>query len=172
MEKSIYSPRLPSENLAPEDLYAFFISHLNRVYCAKDQLADKLPQLANQAHFLDLRQAIEETVEVVRGQVKRMKEIFILLDTYHTYESCTGLIGMLDEAFQSIGPNAGKPGFRDFSILFYMQNIESVETASFKILLMVADKLNNPQVTQRIRECYDEAREDKVLLKQISALYI
>ena len=172
MENSAYPPRLPSADLASEDLTAFFISHLSRVYCAKDQLADKLPQLAKQVHFLDLRQAIEETVEVVQGQIKRMKEVFILLDTIYTYESCTGLVGMLDEAFQSIGPNAGKPELRDFSILFYMQNIESIEITSFNILLLVAEKLNDPQVSQRIKECYDEAKEDRALLKQITGHYI
>ncbi len=166
------NPRLPIEDIKTEDLADFFISHLNRIYCAKNQLVDQLPRLAGQAHFLDLKQAIEETVEIVENQLKRMREIFILLDTFYTYESCTGLIGLLDEAFQSIGPQGGKPAIRDFSILFYMQNIESIETASFKMLLLTADKMNNPQVAQLVRECYDEANEDRVLFKEITANYI
>ena len=163
--------RLPGNDLPREDLLSFFISHLNRVYCAKSQLVEKLPQLANRAHFLDLQQAIEETVDIVKEQMKRMRQVFILLDSFYTYESCTGLVGMLDEAFQSIGSRADKPALRDFSILFYMQNIESIETASFNILLRVADKLNEPEVAQCIRECYDEAKEDKALFKQIAAFY-
>ncbi len=160
------------EDIKQEDLTLFFISHLNRIYCAKSQFVDKLPQLGRHAHFLDLKQAIDETVEVVETQLKRMREIFILLDTFYTYESCTGLLGLLDEAFQSIGPQAGKPLIRDFSILFYMQNIESVETVSFKIMLLTADKMNNPQVAQLVKECYDEANEDRVLFKEITANYI
>jgi len=172
MDNALNNNRLPQEDITPEELTPFFITHLNRIYCAKSELIDKLPQLARQAHFLDLKQAIDETVEVVENQVKRMREIFILLDAFYTYEACTGLIGLLDEAFQSIGPQAGKPVMRDFSILFYMQNIESIEAVSFKIMLLTAERMNNPQVAQLVRECYDEANEDRMLFKEITAKYI
>ena len=172
MDNALNNTRLPQEDITPEELTSFFITHLNRIYCAKSQLVDKLPQLGRHAHFLDLKQAIDETVDVVEDQLKRMREMFILLDTFYTYESCTGLMGLLDEAFQSIGPQAAKPLIRDFSILFYMQNIESVETVSFKIMLLTADKMNNPQVAQLVRECYDEANEDRILFKEITAKYI
>ena len=172
MDNAPDNNRLPKEAITPEDLTRFFISHLNRIYCAKNQLVEKLPQLGRMAHFLDLKQAIDETVEIVENQIKRMREIFILLDTFYTYESCVGLIGLLDEAFQSIGPQAGKPVMRDFSILFYMQNIESIETASFKMMLLTADRMNNPKVAQLVRECYDEGNEDRVLFKEITANYV
>jgi ferritin-like metal-binding protein YciE len=171
MENTI-GERLPNKALPQQDLMAFFITHLNRIYCAKSQLVEKLPELAKRSHFLDLKQAIDETVEIVDNQIKRMKEIFIMLDSFYTYEACTGLIGILDEAFQSIGPKAGNATLRDLSILFYMQNIESIEMASFKMLMMVADKIGKPEVLQLLTECYDEAKDDRVLLKQISQNYI
>lgn len=172
MDNALNNTRLPQEDITPQELTSFFITHLNRIYCAKSQLIDKLPQLARQAHFLDLKQAIDETVEVVENQLKRIREVFILLDAFYTYEACTGLIGLLDEAFQSIGPQAGKPAIRDFAILFYMQNIESIETVSFKMMLLTAERMNNPQVAQLVRECYDEANEDRILFKEITAKYI
>jgi len=57
-----YQQRNPKKYLSSQELRYFFISHLNRVYCAKSQLAEKLPELAKRSHFLDLQQAIEETV--------------------------------------------------------------------------------------------------------------
>lgn len=172
MDKALNVPRTPEKELGQDDLMKFFISHLNRIYCAKNQLVDNLPQLKSHAHFLDLRHAIDETVEVVQNQIRRMREIFILLDTFYTHESCTGLIGLLDEAFQSIGPQSDKPALRDLSILFYMQNIESIETASFKVMMLVANKMENPEVVQLLRECYDEANEDRILFKQIIDKYV
>ena len=53
-----------------------------------------------------------------------------------------------------------------------MQIIESVEVTSFRILMQVASKIRQPDVEQLLRECYDEAKEDRVLLKQISEHYI
>src|ERR1700712_5226182 len=115
--------------LERKDLEQFFVSHLNRIYCEKSQLVDKLPELAKRSSFLDLRQAIEETVESVRLQIIRIRKVYIALDEIYHSESCIGLIGVLDEAFQSIGLPGESPSLCDFSILFYMQNIESIEMA-------------------------------------------
>lgn len=163
--------RIPKNALSSTELRHFFISHLNRIYCAKSQLVEKLPELAKRSHFLDLQQAIGETVEIVGNQLARIKEIYVLLDDFYRLENCTGLIGVLDEAFQSIGSPGDSPALRDLSILFYMQNIESIEIASFKMMLMVAGQLRVRDVVQLLRECYDEALEDKILLNAIAANY-
>ncbi|MDN3583447.1 DUF892 family protein [Mucilaginibacter flavus] len=164
--------RQPSHLLSTEELRVFFISHLNRIYCAKNQLVDKLPQLGKRSHYLDLQQAIGETIDIVRMQIKRMQEIYIRLDTFYQPESCVGLAGILDEAFQSIGAPGDSAALRDLSILFYMYNIESIETSSFKTLLRVADHFPDKAVVQLLVECYDEAREDKVLFRQITEAYV
>jgi ferritin-like metal-binding protein YciE len=164
--------RVPVSEIRQKDLLGFFVSHLNRIYCAKKQLVEKLPELSRQTVFLDLKQAIDETVVVVDLQIQRMRQMYILLDSIYHQENCTGLIGLLDEAFQSIGTQSDKAALRDLSILFYMRNIESIEMASFGMLMRIADKLENQEVVQLLRECYDEAKEDKVLLKQITENYL
>jgi ferritin-like metal-binding protein YciE len=165
-------PRIPATELSQKELRHFFISHLNRIYCAKSQLLEKLPELGKHSHFLDLQQAIGETLEIVQNQIGRIKEIYIWLDAWYQPESCVGLVGILDEAFQSIGGQPESPALRDLSILFYMQNIESIEMASFKMMMMVADKLAQPKIVQLLLESYDEAREDKTLLKEITEKYL
>jgi ferritin-like metal-binding protein YciE len=164
--------RIPTKELNPKELRHFFISHLNRIYCAKSQLVEKLPELGKRSHFTDLQQAIDETAEVVQNQIIRMKQIYIMLDSWYQPESCIGLVGILDEAFQSIGIPDESGAIRDLSILFYMHNIESIETASFKVMMMVADRLPEPQISQLLLECYDEAKEDKTLFKEITENYL
>lgn len=61
---------------------------------------------------------------------------------------------------------------RDMSIIFYLQNIESVEMASFQVLQMAAVKLKNRQIRQLLKENYDEAKADRTLLLLIAAKYI
>jgi len=164
--------RIPSKELSGTELRHFFISHLHRIYCAKTQLVEKLPEIGKRSHYVDLRQAIGETVEIVQNQIGRMKEIYIKLDAFYQPESCIGLVGILDETFQSIGDPQDSAALRDLSILFYMQNIESIEMASFKTMIFVAGKLEQPDIAQLLLECYDEAREDKALLKEITANYL
>lgn len=164
--------RIPVNELSQTELQHFFVSHLNRIYCAKSQLQDKLPELAGRSHFLDLRQAIGETLEIVSNQIARIKLIYIALDSFYLPERCAGLVGMLDEAFQSIGGVKESPALRDLSILFYLQNIESIEATSFKMMILVAEKLKKPAIVQLLLECFDEAHEDKILLKEITARYV
>ncbi|HTD98498.1 MAG TPA: DUF892 family protein [Mucilaginibacter sp.] len=165
-------PRTPLKELSRQELRQFFISHLNRIFCAKSQLVEKLPELARRSHFRDLRQAIGETVETVEDQISRIKQMYIALDAFYRPEGCAGLAGILDEVFQSIGVPGESPALRDLSILFYLQNMESIEMASFKMMIFVAGKLGEPGIEQMLLECFDEAREDKLLLKEITANYL
>lgn len=160
------------QDLDPSDLKQFFVSHLNRIYCAKSQLEEKLPIIARNTHSHDLRLAVSQTIDVVTVQIGRLEEIYARLGTSYTPESCVGLLGFLDEAFQSIGPPLDRPSLRDFSILFYMQNIESIEMVSFELMMRVADKLREWNLTELLRECYDEARQNKASFNAISGRYL
>jgi ferritin-like metal-binding protein YciE len=159
-------------NLDPTELRQFFINHLNRIYCAKSQLADKLPMIGQNSNSPDVRQAISQTTEAIKAQLKLLKDIYIRLDAFYKPESCVGLLGFLDEAFQSIGPPLDSPPLRDLSISFYMQNIESIEMTSFQVMMRVADKLNEWDVTELLKECYEEARQNKALFNAICGHYL
>lgn len=158
--------------LGSEKLKTFFINHLDRIYSAKTHLVTKLPKLEEEAHFSDLQQAIAETVENVEKQIARMEMIYALLDAKTSYGNILGLTGLIDDAFEAIHQQSGEAELRDLSIVFYLQNIESVEMASFQILQMAAVKINNKQIVQLLQENYDEAKADRMLFLLISTKYI
>lgn len=158
--------------LGSEKLKLFLIKHLDRIYAAKLHLVSKLPSLASEAEFADLKNAICETVEDVEKQIARMEVIYSLLDAEVSKGSIHGLTGLIEDAFEAIGEQQGEPELRDLSIIFYLQNIESVEMASFQILQMAAVKLKNKHINQLLKENYDEAKEDRTLLLLISSKYI
>jgi len=155
-----------------QKLKTFFVSHLNRIYYAKAHLVGKLPQLEDVVHFNDLQTAIRETVEDVEKQMARMEMIYTLLDAPIGKGSIHGLTGLVDDAFESIREQAGEAELQDMAAIFYLQNIESVEMASFQVLQMTAVKLRNKQVKQLLQENYDEAKADRTLLLLIAAKYI
>jgi ferritin-like metal-binding protein YciE len=159
-------------NLGSEKLKKFFVNHLNRIYFAKAHLVQRLPQLKNEVYFNDLQLAIEETVEDVEKQMARMEVIYELLDAEISKGSINGLTGLVDDAFEAIREQSGEAELRDMSIIFYLQNIESVEMASFQVLQMAAVKLKSKQIKQLLSENYDEAKADRTLLLLIAAKYI
>ncbi len=158
--------------LGAENLKTFFVSHLNRIFCAKQHLVKMLPELGELATFADLKNAIEETTADVEKQLARMQVIYELMDEQPSDESCNGLKGLVDDAFTAIKQQDEFMELRDMSILFYLQNIESVEMASFQVLRIAATKLENPQIKQLLKENFEEAKADRTLLLLVSAKYI
>ncbi len=158
--------------LGPEKLRTYFINNLDKIYTAKTHLVSNLPEIAEEIHFSDLRNAILETLSDVEKQVARMDIIYAMLDVEPAKGSFSGLAGLVTDAFSDIKHHSQDPELRDLSIAFYMQNIESVEMASFQVLEMASVKLKNKQIKQLIKENYEEAKADRTLLLLITAKYI
>jgi len=158
--------------LGSKRLKSYFVNNLDKIYAAKAHLFKHLPTIADEAHFSDLRFAILETLEDVGKQLARMDIIYTMLDAERSDGNCSGLVGLVDDAFEDIKLHGKEPELRDLSIAFYMQNIESIEMASFQVLEMASVKLKNKQIKQLIRENYDEAKADRTLLLLITAKYI
>ncbi|WP_442587062.1 DUF892 family protein [Pedobacter sp. AW31-3R] len=159
-------------NLSPSGLNRFFLTHLDRIYAAKMHLLAKLPEIADQAQFSDLKNAIHETINDVQKQVARMQMIYTLLDAEVSIGSIHGLTGLINDAYEAIQEQSGEAELQDLSIIFYLQNIESIEMASFQILQMAAVKFNNNQISSLLKENYNEAKSDRTLLLLISSKYI
>jgi ferritin-like metal-binding protein YciE len=161
-----------SINLGPEKLRKFFITHLNRIYFAKLHLIKRLPEIQDLAHFNDLQQAIAETTGEVEKQIARMRKIYAIFNTDVSIETHRGLSGLVEDAFNAVKLLGNDPELRDMSILFYMQNIESVEMTSFQVLQIAAVKMKNEQISQLLKENFEAAKADRSLLLMVSAKYI
>ncbi|OOQ56679.1 hypothetical protein BC343_19380 [Mucilaginibacter pedocola] len=159
-------------NLGSEKLRKFFIKHLDHIYLAKQHLVSKLPALMDNVQFSDLKNAMTETTSLVDKQLARIELIYTLMDESVTDRNMNGLTGLIDDAFEAIREQAREPELRDLSIIYYLQNIESVEMASFQILQMAAVKLENKQIGQLLKENYDDAKAGRTLFLLISSKYI
>ena len=155
-----------------EKLRIFFIEHLDKIYCAKLHLITRHPTLLEQAYFSDLKSAIIQTITHVEQEISRMEMIYTILDSEYSDCNAKGLNGLIEDAFHAIAKQAADRELRDLSILFYLQNIESVEMASFQILQMAAVKFKNKQIQKLLKENYEEAKADRTLFLLISGKYI
>ncbi|MET1054208.1 MAG: DUF892 family protein [Pedobacter sp.] len=155
-----------------DKLKAFFIGHLDKIYCAKVHLITRLPQLLELAHFRDLRAALIETIKHVEQEISRMELIYGILDSNYSDCNTRGLKGLVEDAFTAIQEQGKDMELRDLSILFYLQNIESVEMSSFQILQMAAVKLKDKQIASLLKTNYEEAKADRTLFLLIASKYI
>jgi len=53
-----------------------------------------------------------------------------------------------------------------------LQNIESIQTASYRMLTMAAVKMTNKKIAELLKENLDEANEDLMLFQQLAANYL
>ena len=123
---------------AKKTLLKFFSGHLDRIYCGKEHLINSMPALAEQANFGDLRLAIMELRDDVRKQIDRMNEIYEMLQLERNEAGCVGMTSLLQEMFEGIDTHKGEKPYCDLSLIFYLQNIESIETTSLQMLLLTA----------------------------------
>ena len=105
-------------------------------------------------------------------QINRMDQIYRLLNLQHNKAICIGMNTLLQEMFDGINEHNGEKPLSDLSLIFYLQNIESIESASFQVLKLTAKGLDRPDVIQLLRENFDEATEDRGLLLQIGEQFL
>jgi len=157
-----------TENSRPimgsEKIKTFFIDHLNRLYCAKSHLAERLPEIHDEAAFADLKQAIKETIACTEKQLARIEKIFSLMIIKYSFEKCQTLITFLETQFESLQLHATQAEVRDLAIVTYLYQLDSVELASSNILQVAVNSLNNQEIKALIEEQYSEAKADNALL--------
>jgi ferritin-like metal-binding protein YciE len=150
--------------IGSEKIKVFFIDHLNRLYCAKSHLAERLPEIFDEAAFADLKQAIKETILNTERQLARIDKIFELLNIQYSFENCQTLITFLETQFESLQLYAKETEFRDLSIVTYLYQLDSVELASSNILQVAVNHLNSKVITLLIDEHCSEAKAENSLL--------
>ena len=148
-------------------IQSFFITHLNRVYCIKSLLSERLPEIEFQVHDAGLKTLVTGIMSDASNQVDRMDEIYGLMGVTYSFDNCDGLISMAEEAFTASPREPGDPASRDLAILFYLQNIESVNIASFEVLKIGARILKNNRIKLLLSENFKETKVGRSLILRL-----
>ena len=82
----------------PEGLQGLLVEELRDLFDAEKQLVKALPKLANSATDEELANAFREHLEVTKGQVARLEQIFESMDMRAKSKPCSGMKGLVEEA--------------------------------------------------------------------------
>jgi ferritin-like metal-binding protein YciE len=159
-------------DLGPQHLKEYFFIHLNKIYCAKQHLLERLPRLATLAGFKGLKDAIENSSSEIARQIGRMDEIYKELNEVHQPDSCKGFKSLIEEVFVDIDLHQGSQSLQDMSIIYYLQNIESLQMASLQALQLAAVRFGNEPVNALLQKNFSEAKAERELLVMLSAKYL
>lgn len=147
-----------------EDLY---LEQLRDLYSAETQIIDALPRMVDRTSNRELKQALEEHLQVTEGQKRRLEEIFEALDRKPTGHECKGMKGLIDEGAELLEKD-GDPAVIDAGIIAAAQRVEHYEIAGYGTAYTFADRLGHDEAAGLLEESLEEEEEADETLSEIA----
>jgi len=146
-----------------QSLKDLFIDELRDLYDAENQITEALPKLIKKTHYPQLKSALEEHLEVTRGQIRRLDSIFERLGVKSSGESCKGMKGLIKEG-DDMATRDGSPAVIDAAIISAAQRVEHYEMAGYGTVRTYAGLLGEQEFANLLQQTLDEEKEaDKTL---------
>lgn len=150
-----------------DNLKALFAQQLQDVYDAEKQLVRALPKIAKAASSAELRSAITEHLELTKGHVERLEDIFEDLEIKVKSRPCAGMKGLVEEGKEAMEENA-EGGFKDLSLIAAAQRVEHYEISAYGTMRTMAEQLSESRAADLLQQTLDEEAEADQKLTQIS----
>lgn len=152
----------------PTGLPQLFLEELQDLYDAEKQLTRALPKVAKAASDEELSEAIREHLEVTKGQVARMEQIFEALDKPAKSKPCAGMKGIVSESSETIQEKKDEEeGVLDVAIAAGARRVEHYEIAGYTSAIDMARQLGHEDVAGMLEETLQEEQEADEKLAEI-----
>lgn len=144
---------------------------LKDIYSAEKQLVKALPKMAKAATSRDLRNALQEHLEVTEGHVNRLEEVFELLGQPAKAKTCKAMQGLVEEGKEILEEDA-EDSVMDAGIIAAAQKVEHYEIASYGTVRTWARLVGEEEAAQLLQETLDEEGEADKTLTQLAENFV
>jgi ferritin-like metal-binding protein YciE len=151
---------------ASKKLDDLFHDTLKDIYFAEKKILTALPKMAKAAQNDDLRAAFQKHHAETEQQVKRLDQVFGLIDAKPQGKTCPAIIGMIEEGQEVIEEYKATPAL-DAGLLAAAQSVEHYEISRYGTLKTWAEELGLDQVVQLFEATL---REEKATDEALTAL--
>ena len=153
--------------MALKSLRDLYLSELRDLYSAENQLVKALPKMAKAAQAPELRDAINEHLEVTKGQVSRLETIFKELEESPKGKKCKGMEGLIEEG-KEVMDEGGTPAVCDAALIAAAQRVEHYEIAGYGCARTFANMLGFQEAGGLLQETLDEEADADKKLTEIA----
>lgn len=148
--------------MTANSLQELYVEQLQDLYSAEQQIIKALPKMIEAAQSEDLRNALNEHLEVTRNQATRIETICQKLDEDPKNEKCKGMEGVLKEGSDLLKEVSEE--VRDAAIIAAAQRVEHYEMAGYGTARTYATLLGDDEAASLLEQTLDEEKEaDKTL---------
>jgi ferritin-like metal-binding protein YciE len=150
-----------------ENLQQLFVKELRDLYDAENQITDALPKLIDAAQHSDLKNALQQHLNVTQQQISRLDHIFQMLNEKPTGETCKGMKGVIKEGDEIVS-QGGDPSTVDAGIISAAQRVEHYEMAGYGTVRTYAELLGQNEMARLLDQTLKEEQEADKTLSQIA----
>ena len=150
-----------------ENLQNLFVEQLRDLYDGEQQITKALPKLIEKASNENLKDALQEHLNITREQIRRLDEIFGMLGEKASGETCKGMKGVIAEGDDAVG-DAKENSVRDASIIASAQRVEHYEIAGYGTVRTYARLLGRKDIANLLEQTLDEEKEADRTLSEIA----
>jgi len=150
-----------------EGLEQLLVEELQDLFDAEKQLVRALPKMAKSASDQELENAFREHLEVTKGQVQRLEQVFESMDMRARSKPCHGMKGLVEEG-QEIMQEDFDEMVLDSGLIGAARKVEHYEMAGYESARMLAQQLGMRDAAQLLQETLREEMETDRKLATIS----
>ena len=150
-----------------DSLKDLIIYELRDLYDSETQITEALPKLIEKAQYPQLKSALQEHLEVTRGQIRRLDSIFQRLGEKAKGETCKGMKGLIKEG-DDMATRDGSQSVIDAAIISAAQRVEHYEMAGYGTVRTYADLLGEKEFASLLQQTLDEEKEADKSLTEIA----
>jgi ferritin-like metal-binding protein YciE len=150
-----------------DSLETLLQEELKDIYDAEKRLTKAIPKLIKNASSGELRSALEEHLEVTKGQVQRLEEVFDLLGVPAKAKPCAGMKGLIEESDEVLEQGL-EDNLMDAAIIGCAQRVEHYEMAAYGTVRTMAERIGNSQVADLLEETLNEEKEADLKLTEVA----
>lgn len=153
--------------MSKEALKDLLIEELQDAYSSETQILEALPGMADAASSPQLKQAFQTHLKETDGQVKRLEQIFQILQADPTGNTCEATQGLIEEA-EEIMDQGLSPEVLDVALIMAAQKVEHYEIASYGSLRTLAETCGMTDVAKLLDETLSEEKATDEKLTQLA----
>lgn len=140
-----------------EKVREVLIEQLNRLYCAKAHLIERIGDINDEVTFTKIKKVLAETVISSEKQIKILDKVYDHLQTRHSFENCGDLINMLEKTFSFFQEQStDDPDIAYLFLQSYLQQIFAIINASAVLLQSLARNSDRSDLEALIKQSYNK----------------
>jgi len=151
----------------PKKLDDLFHSTLKDIYFAEKKILATLPKMAKAAQSDELKAAFEKHLTETEGQIKRLEQVFAVIEKKPQGKTCAAINGITEEGAEIMEEYKDSPAL-DAGLLAAAQAVEHYEISRYGTLIAWAEELGLEDAVSLLEETLEEEEATDEALTEIA----